>query len=345
MQNETKQDHDQLATSAPSEPAELSDEQIDTALNALVAEGETARWYIEQAFQSDDEVTRRLMVQEVGRAMLAAAAGPQPAPAVPAAARANCSVCSGAGIELDAGDDGRAIVIPCSGCSAPSAAPVVRIFDDRPMLADLAKAEHAMRNPPKLVFEDECAQPDEAFDSELLAPTPEMEAVLLELDATRQQLASAEARLAAQPEAPAEPSAWDGKLHDTLQRALNDLRLEVLPSVANAVEHEVRDSFRALWRTNEVLRRMYRAAQDRCDAFDAAQPNPFAPPAAVVPAELTVAAQLYQWLRSNRSQRDPDTGHEIDVFDEDGSLLYDDDLDSAIKRAILAKSKEKSHAA
>lgn len=58
--------------------------------------------------------------------------------------------------------------------------------------------------------------------------------------------------------------------------------------------------------------------------------------------ELIVDAQLYQWLRSNRSQRDPDTGHEIDVFDEDGSLLYGDDLDWAIKRAIVAKSKEKA---
>lgn len=43
---------------------------------------------------------------------------------------------------------------------ALSAAPAVRIFDDRPQLERLAKAEHAMRNPPKLEFEDERAQPE-----------------------------------------------------------------------------------------------------------------------------------------------------------------------------------------
>jgi hypothetical protein len=43
---------------------------------------------------------------------------------------------------------------------APSAAPAVRIFDDRPQLERLAKAEHAMRNPPKLEIEDERAQPE-----------------------------------------------------------------------------------------------------------------------------------------------------------------------------------------
>lgn len=53
-------------------PAEPSADRIERALNALVAEGETARWYIEQAFQDDDETTRRLMVEEVARAMLAA---------------------------------------------------------------------------------------------------------------------------------------------------------------------------------------------------------------------------------------------------------------------------------
>lgn len=86
-----------------------------------------------------------------------------------------------------------------------------------------------------------------------------------------------------QPNAPqgdsrADAGDWDGKLHMDLQIALNDVRLAAGPLLADELEHQVRESFRAVCTDLARLRRMYRAAQGRCDAFDAAQPDPFAAP-------------------------------------------------------------------
>ncbi|HKU78605.1 MAG TPA: hypothetical protein VJQ42_02085, partial [Rhodanobacteraceae bacterium] len=55
-------------------------------------------------------------------------------------------------------------------------------------------------------------------------------------------------------------------------------------------------------------------------------------------AEARDAAR-YQWLRLNRSQRQAD-GTFVEVFDEDGTLLWDEELDDAIDRALASHTKE-----
>lgn len=139
---------------------------------------------------------------------------------------------------------------------------------------------------------------------------------------------------AAQPEAPSKPVAWPATSIDDLKPIGFASAMDVLTYMPSM---QIGSRF---FGVRDVP--MYTG--DQLQAAVNFERNGSAPPAAEVEErrELIVDAQLYQWLRSNRSQRDPDTGHEIDVFDEDGSLLYGDDLDWAIKRAIVAKSKEKA---
>lgn len=87
---------------------------------------------------------------------------------------------------------------------------------------------------------------------------------------------------------PAQDSEWDGKLPERLQRALNALRLECPPAVADGVEFEVRSHYEAMHTSLSTSRSMYGAARDRLEAIDAAQPDPFA---ATQPAAQGLDAQ------------------------------------------------------
>jgi hypothetical protein len=64
------------AVAAPASPA--NDDQINVALNAPVACGESVRWYLEQAFTNDESQVRDIMVREIVRVILAASAAPLP---------------------------------------------------------------------------------------------------------------------------------------------------------------------------------------------------------------------------------------------------------------------------
>lgn len=85
---------------------------------------------------------------------------------------------------------------------------------------------------------------------------------------------------------PAQASEWDGKLPERLQSALNALRFDCPPVVADVVEFEVRSHYEAMHTSLSTSRRMYSAARDRLEAIDAAQPDPFA---ATQPAAQPVA--------------------------------------------------------
>ena len=89
---------------------------------------------------------------------------------------------------------------------------------------------------------------------------------------------------------PALASEWYGKLPERLQRALNALRLECPPAVADGVEFEVRSHYEAMHTSLSTSRRMYGAARVRLEAIDAAQPDPFA---ATQPAALVLAAREF----------------------------------------------------
>lgn len=54
------------------ESGPVADEQIERALCAKVAEGETVHWYLEQAFPDDSERVRQIMVSEIVRVILQA---------------------------------------------------------------------------------------------------------------------------------------------------------------------------------------------------------------------------------------------------------------------------------
>ena len=98
------------------------------------------------------------------------------------------------------------------------------------------------------------------------------------------------------PKAEPEP-VWDGKLHESLQRSLNALRLECPPELVNDCEFEVRKSFEALSTSLTTAKRMYGAARDRLEAIDASQPDPFAERVAQ-PAVEPVAWRLKDKERS-----------------------------------------------
>nr|WP_314709487.1 hypothetical protein [uncultured Comamonas sp.] len=96
---------------------------------------------------------------------------------------------------------------------------------------------------------------------------------------------------------PALASEWDGKLPERLQRALNALRLECPPAVADGVEFEVRSHYEAMHTSLSTSRRMYGAARDRLEAIDAAQPDPFA---ATQPAAQGLEADGMYYLQDAR---------------------------------------------
>lgn len=83
---------------------------------------------------------------------------------------------------------------------------------------------------------------------------------------------------APQPEQ-AEPEGyvWDGKVSDRLQKGLSDLALQCPYELAVAISHLIREEFNAIYTSYGTVKRMYRAAQDRLDAIDAAAPQPAEP--------------------------------------------------------------------
>ena len=90
----------------------------------------------------------------------------------------------------------------------------------------------------------------------------------------------ARAALAATPAADA--PAWDGKLPDRLQRALNELRIDCKTDAVSSLEFEVRSAFEGMHTSLATVKRLYHAAQKRLDSVDAAQADPFAAAAPVV---------------------------------------------------------------
>ena len=78
----------------------------------------------------------------------------------------------------------------------------------------------------------------------------------------------------------AEPVAWDGKLPESLQRALNEMRLHCKPHIVSDLEFEVRQVFEGMHTSLSTVRRMYWAANARLEAIDEAQPDPLAAPQA-----------------------------------------------------------------
>ena len=80
--------------------------------------------------------------------------------------------------------------------------------------------------------------------------------------------------------APAAQAVWDGKLPESLQRALNELRIDCKTDAISSLEFEVRSVFEGMHTSLTTVKRMYHAAQKRLDSTDAAQPDPFAAPQA-----------------------------------------------------------------
>ena len=80
--------------------------------------------------------------------------------------------------------------------------------------------------------------------------------------------------------APAAQAVWDGKLPESLQRALNELRIDCKTDAVSSLEFEVRSVFEGMHTSLTTVKRMYHAAQKRLDSTDAAQPDPFAAPQA-----------------------------------------------------------------
>ena len=80
--------------------------------------------------------------------------------------------------------------------------------------------------------------------------------------------------------APAAQAVWDDKLPESLQRALNELRIDCKTDAISSLEFEVRSVFEGMHTSLTTVKRMYHAAQKRLDSTDAAQPDPFAAPQA-----------------------------------------------------------------
>lgn len=92
------------------------------------------------------------------------------------------------------------------------------------------------------------------------------------------------ARIAAAPITQAAPQpaelVWDGRLSDTMQKALDALYLECPHEVARDVAFHVRRECEAIYTSYITVKRMYHAARDKLEALEAAQPqpDPFAAP-------------------------------------------------------------------
>lgn len=100
--------------------------------------------------------------------------------------------------------------------------------------------------------------------------------------------AAISAALAATPAADA--PAWDGKLPERLQRALNELRIDCKTAAVSSLEFEVRSAFEGMHTSLATVKRLNHAAQKRLDSVDAAQPDPFAAAAPVVLPEPAAIA-------------------------------------------------------
>ena len=87
---------------------------------------------------------------------------------------------------------------------------------------------------------------------------------------------------------PAAAPAWDGKLPERLQRALNELRIDCKTDAVSSLEFEVRSAFEGMHTSLTTVKRMYHAAQKRLDSVDAAKPDPFvaAEPVVLPPPDL-----------------------------------------------------------
>ena len=89
----------------------------------------------------------------------------------------------------------------------------------------------------------------------------------------------------------AEPVAWDGQLPGSLQRALNELRIDGKPNAVSSLEFEVRHVFEGMHTSLATVRRMYRTASDRLEAIEGSQPDPLTAPQAQ-PADALVAERI-----------------------------------------------------
>lgn len=79
----------------------------------------------------------------------------------------------------------------------------------------------------------------------------------------------------AQQEQPAqEPVAWDGKLPDTLTKALASVYDYANHDAAGDLAYQVRQSFESICTTNATLKRMFSACQKRCEELEAPPTQP-----------------------------------------------------------------------
>ena len=85
----------------------------------------------------------------------------------------------------------------------------------------------------------------------------------------------------AQQEQPAqEPVAWDGKLPDTLTKALASVYNYANHDAAGDLAYQVRQAFESICTTNATLKRMFAACQKRCEELEAAPTQPAQEPVA-----------------------------------------------------------------
>lgn len=123
----------------------------------------------------------------------------------------------------------------------------------------------------------------------------------------------ARAALAATPAADA--PAWDGKLPERLQIALNALRMECPAADIGGLEFEVRRTFEALETSRATAQRMFGAARDRLAEIDAMPFDPFAAAAPVVLPEPEAAIKEVMGLVEALAFSSVDYGHKRAFID------------------------------
>lgn len=141
--------------------------------------------------------------------------------------------------------------------------------------------------------------------------------------------------------APVQEPVWDGKLSDTMQKALNALYLECSHEVARDVAFCVRQELEAIYTSYNTVKRMYGAARDRLEAMEAAQPQP--DPFARAPADsVTAPASGANWQDISTAPKDAARyrwladyliGDRTDLDDEIIACSSKQELDAVINAA------------
>ena len=136
----------------------------------------------------------------------------------------------------------------------------------------------------------------------------------------------------------AEPVAWDGQLPGSLQRALNELRIDGKPNAVSSLEFEVRHVFEGMHTSLATVRRMYRTASDRLEAIEGSQPDPLTAPQAQ-PADALDERRGGKWLTVvYRDVQPGDEAREIGSHQKVAALSWSHALDD--RDAAMAAAQE-----